>query len=289
MRHVWDQIQRAGHCRGGPGGVGLVGGLAPHLEHLLVRVGVQRRDESRARRGPVLGEQPARLVPDAARVAEGLRPQRAGPPLRGLGYLAVQALANRLLRRGQAPIGLGGRRRRHGELDLLFLLGLGTVGLPLRDLDDQRVIRLFAVPGAGLVLRNVGGLLGSELDRGPGIERRRPGPLAASPAAPGRVDGLGAGRRRGLVLGRAGAAAALEDRDRARGLELLGQVLAAAAAAAALGDLVFAHREVPALGAMLHEDGEPFQLNDILVLRKQILEKMNNSSTQTTMEANLEK
>ncbi|KAK1307993.1 hypothetical protein QJS10_CPA09g02077 [Acorus calamus] len=55
---------------------------------------MDRRDERRARRGPVLGEQPSGLITHPARVAKRLGSHGPGPPLRGLLYLAMQALAH---------------------------------------------------------------------------------------------------------------------------------------------------------------------------------------------------
>lgn len=66
--------------------------LVPHLHDLLVRVRVHTRHESRASGGPVLREQPSRLVPDPTGIAQRLWAHRAGPPLWGLVYSAVHAL-----------------------------------------------------------------------------------------------------------------------------------------------------------------------------------------------------
>lgn len=78
---------------------------------MVVRVHLAR--EGRATRGPVLGEQPARLEPDPAGVAEGLRTVRAGPPLRGPLHAAVAAPPRRRL-------GGGGAQRRLGRPLLLL-------------------------------------------------------------------------------------------------------------------------------------------------------------------------
>lgn len=65
--------------------------LPPELHDLAVRVRVLGQHEGRARRGSVLGHEPTRLVPHAARVAQRLRPLWARPPLRRLLRRAVRA------------------------------------------------------------------------------------------------------------------------------------------------------------------------------------------------------
>uniref|UniRef100_A0A804QRY7 Uncharacterized protein n=1 Tax=Zea mays TaxID=4577 RepID=A0A804QRY7_MAIZE len=90
--------------------------LAAQLQHLAVGVGVLGHHERRARRRAVLRHQASRLVPHAARVAQSLGAQRPRPPLGRLVGLAVQA-PPRLPRAGAV---VGHRRRRR----LLLLRGL---------------------------------------------------------------------------------------------------------------------------------------------------------------------
>ena len=66
--------------------------LPPQLQHLAVRIRVLRQNKRWARRGPVLWDEPARLVPHAARIAERFWAHGPSPPLRGLVRGAMQAL-----------------------------------------------------------------------------------------------------------------------------------------------------------------------------------------------------
>jgi hypothetical protein len=90
--------------------------LAAQLQHLAVGVGVLGHHERRARRRPVLRHEAARLVPDAARVAERLGAHGPRPPLRRLVRLAVQA-----------PPALPRRRRGRSRRRVLLLGGLGRL------------------------------------------------------------------------------------------------------------------------------------------------------------------
>ncbi|GER35090.1 hypothetical protein STAS_11347 [Striga asiatica] len=65
--------------------------LPPHLQHFPVVVRVLLVRKTRATGGPVLRQQPPRLVPHPASIAESLRAKRPGPPLRRLGNPAVSA------------------------------------------------------------------------------------------------------------------------------------------------------------------------------------------------------
>lgn len=58
-----------------------------------MRVRVLRQHESWARRGPIFGHQPARLIPHATGIAQCLRAHGPGSPLWGLVRRAMQALA----------------------------------------------------------------------------------------------------------------------------------------------------------------------------------------------------
>jgi hypothetical protein len=80
--------------------------LAAQLQHLAVGVGVLGHHERRARRWPVLRHEAARLVPDAARVAQRLGAHGPRPPLRRLVRLAVQAPPALLRRRGRRCVDL---------------------------------------------------------------------------------------------------------------------------------------------------------------------------------------
>lgn len=91
-----SELERRHGGRGGGEGPVLL--LAPHLEHLAVGVGVDAAHVRRAARRAVLGEEPAGLVADAARVAQRLGALRSRAPLRGLLDAAVAA----------APVALGG-------------------------------------------------------------------------------------------------------------------------------------------------------------------------------------
>jgi hypothetical protein len=205
--------------------------LAAQLQHLAVGVGVLGHHERRARRRPVLRHEAARLVPDAARVAERLGAHGPRPPLRRLVRLAVQA-PPALPRRGRS------RRR------VLLLGGLGWL------LCQER--RRGA--GAGLGRRDG---RGRRRRRG----RRREHKEARGPAAwrdartlaarLGRLQHAAAGVRRGRRrsgsrrLGGAGAG-----RWNATGDELqLPEVL---------------RREV----VLAHVVGQPFQLRQLIVLRR---------------------
>lgn len=77
--------------------------LAPHLQHFPVMVGVHLARESRATSGSILWQEPARLEPDPASVAQGLSPERTGSPLRGL-LDAAMAAPPRGLGRGRAGL-----------------------------------------------------------------------------------------------------------------------------------------------------------------------------------------
>ncbi|BAS80024.1 Os02g0645725, partial [Oryza sativa Japonica Group] len=95
--------------------------LAAHLEHLAVGVGVQAADERRAAGRPVLREEAARLVADAAGVAERLGALGAGAPLGRLLDAAVAAAAVARGGEGGAAAGGGGEVRRllRGEVHVL--------------------------------------------------------------------------------------------------------------------------------------------------------------------------
>ena len=120
--------------------------LAAHLEHLAVGVGVDAALERGAARRAVLGEEPPRLVADAARIAQRLGALGPRAPLRGLLHATVAAAAVAgpgLLRRGRT-----GRERvvRREMLRLapallgLVLAALGTVlGLLRRRRPRQEV------------------------------------------------------------------------------------------------------------------------------------------------------
>lgn len=65
--------------------------LPAHFEHFPVAVRVDASDEGWAARRAVLRQQPARFIPDAARVAERLSAVRPNAPLRRLVNSAVSA------------------------------------------------------------------------------------------------------------------------------------------------------------------------------------------------------
>lgn len=88
----------------------------PHLQHFPVAVRVSFDRERRATSWSILGEEPARLVPDPTCVAERLQAQRAGPPLRSLLHLAMAA--------APLELKLAGLIRRPPRLFHLLLLPL---------------------------------------------------------------------------------------------------------------------------------------------------------------------
>lgn len=69
----------------------LLAGLNPHLDHLLVRIGMQSGDERGTGGRAVLGEESARFVTNAARITQSLGAHRPRPPLWRLLYLAMHA------------------------------------------------------------------------------------------------------------------------------------------------------------------------------------------------------
>lgn len=71
--------------------------LAAELEDFAVRVGVLSEHERGAGGGAVLRDEAAGLVTDAAGVAQRLRAQRSGPPLRRLLGGAVRASARHVV------------------------------------------------------------------------------------------------------------------------------------------------------------------------------------------------
>lgn len=64
--------------------------LPPDLQDFPVGIGVFGEDKRRAGCGPVLGHEPARLVPHTASVAERFRAHGPGSPLRRLVRVAVE-------------------------------------------------------------------------------------------------------------------------------------------------------------------------------------------------------
>jgi hypothetical protein len=98
---VGTSLERRHGRRGGGNHAALL--LAAHLEDLAVGVGVDAAHERGAARRAVLGEEPARLVADAARVAQRLGALGARTPLRGLLHATVAAapVAGPGLRRGR--------------------------------------------------------------------------------------------------------------------------------------------------------------------------------------------
>jgi len=98
--------------------------LPPQFQHLAVRIRVLRQNKRWARRGPVLWDEPARLVPHAARIAERFWAHGPSPPLRGLVRGAMQALPPLAAAFGEGSLspprrrrlltGVGVRRRRRG-------------------------------------------------------------------------------------------------------------------------------------------------------------------------------
>lgn len=98
--------------------------LLPHLQHLPVIVGVELTRERRAAGGSIFGQEPARLEPDPAGIAEGLGAQRPGTPLGSLLDPAVAAPPRRpgpglaslpLLGPARPMVGIGAFRGRLSE------------------------------------------------------------------------------------------------------------------------------------------------------------------------------
>lgn len=73
----------------------LVPHFVPHLQHLLMGIGMNSRNKRRARRWPVLREQSARFVPHPTSITQRLGSIGASPPLRRLLNPTMRALASR--------------------------------------------------------------------------------------------------------------------------------------------------------------------------------------------------
>ena len=282
-------VERAG-TRVGIGGLG--DHLVPDLDDLLVGVGVDGGQECRARRGAVLGEEPARLVANAAGVAERLGAHGPGSPLRRLGHLAMHALPGARRRRLLLLFAFRGRGLLLRLLPLLLLIlleavRLGLVWLKADVLGDVGVLRRRQRHDNGLAHGEVGWTIALAAgSRGDNERLRR-----AARRGDGHVTGAGGGGRRGLgrAVGARGGGegdALLQDRNRARAPEyefLVGDLRGLrrrvegliAPAIVAAADVEGAQRlggdELQAVGGigLLAEIGEPLQLRHVDVVALQ--------------------
>lgn len=246
------------------------GTFVPHLKNLLMGVGVKGWNKCWTSCWSVFREESARLVANSTSIAQRFRPKRPCPPLRGLGDFTVRAFPNRLWSwtLTWSALMILCRCKRNRQLHLLFLFVFSDNSLWYLD----HITRLSKALGLGISLwvnNQLRGLIHGirqwdKLDCLTGIEGCRARTLAACTSTAVHSSVLRTVRFSAintLVSSRAGAAA-IKDRNRARGLELIvGWILF-------VKGFFFLDSEASITEGVFTKVGKPLKLNNVFILQQ---------------------